>query len=241
MEFLGKSMPIKDQQELIDTELEQSKLASKVVAVSNNEAEIFKSHGYRNTTVLGHTLASKPGANTFAQREGLLFVGALRDEGSPNVDYLLWFLINVFPLLEQALPNIKIHIVGDNSAPSLAVINKANINFTGRLESIEEMYNSSRIFIAPTRFAAGIPHKIHEAAAKGLPSVSSTLLARQLGWQDGKQILVADSPEDYAAKCIKLYQQEDVWQAVRDAGLRAIEQDCSEETFRKNLAGLFSD
>jgi GT2 family glycosyltransferase/glycosyltransferase involved in cell wall biosynthesis len=241
MEFLGKSMPIKDQQELIDTELEQSKLASKIVAVSNNEAEIFKSHGYRNTTVLGHTLASKPGANTFAQREGLLFVGALRDEGSPNVDSLLWFLINVFPLLEQALPNIKIHIVGDNSAPSLAVINKANINFTGRLESIEEMYNSSRIFIAPTRFAAGIPHKIHEAAAKGLPSVSSTLLARQLGWQDGKQILVADSPEDYAAKCIKLYQQEDVWQAVRDAGLRAIEQDCSEETFRKNLAGLFSD
>lgn len=239
MKFLGEPMSAADQTELIDKELEQSKLAEKIVAVSHNEAEIFKQHGYSDTVVLGHTIASQPGSNSFNQRNGLLFVGALRDEGSPNVDSLLWFLINVFPILEQAIPGIQLNVVGDKSAPSLATINKENINFTGRLESIEEMYNSSRVFIAPTRFAAGIPHKIHEAAAKGLPSVTTALLAQQLGWQDGRELLVADTPEIYAAQCIKLYQDEKLWQDVREAGLAAITKDCSQETFRENLAGLF--
>ena len=240
MEFLGEAMSAEDQAELIEKELQQSKLAEKIVAVSNNEAEIFKQHGYSDTVVLGHTIASKPGSNGFIQRSGLLFVGALRDEGSPNVDSLLWFLINVFPILEQAIPGIKLNVVGDNSAPSLATIGKDNINFTGRVDSIEEMYNISRVFIAPTRFAAGIPHKIHEAAANGLPSVTTSLLAQQLGWKDSKELLVGDTPEAYAAQCIKLYQDEKLWQDVRDAGLAAIVEDCSQETFRKNLAGLFS-
>jgi GT2 family glycosyltransferase len=240
MEFLGEAMSAKDQAKLIDKELQQSKLAGKIVAVSNNEAEIFKRHGYSDTVVLGHTIASKPGSNGFMQRSGLLFVGALRDEGSPNVDSLLWFLINVFPILEQAIPNIKLNVVGDNSAPSLATIGKDNINFTGRIDSIEEIYNISRVFIAPTRFAAGIPHKVHEAAARGLPSVTTPLLAQQLGWKDSKELLVGDTPEGYAAQCIKLYQDEKLWQDVRDAGLAAIIEDCSQETFRKNLAGLFS-
>ncbi|GJM11779.1 MAG: hypothetical protein DHS20C12_01820 [Pseudohongiella sp.] len=239
MEFLGEAMSADEQAELISKELEQSKLAEKIVAVSNNEAEIFKRHGYSDTVVLGHTIARRPGSNGFNERRGLLFVGALRDEGSPNVDSLLWFLINVFPLLEAAIPDLELHVVGDNSAPSLATIKKDNINFTGRLDSIEEMYNNCRVFIAPTRFAAGIPHKIHEAAAKGLPSVTTALLAQQLGWQDGKELLVGDTPEAYAAQCIELYQNEGLWQAVRDAGLAAITEDCSQETFRKNLAGLF--
>ncbi len=238
--FLGETMPTKEQAELINNEIQESKLAEKIVAVSNNEANIFRQHGYSDTVVLGHTIASMPGSNNFTQRTGLLFVGALRDEGSPNVDSLLWFLINVFPIIEQVIPDIKLNVVGDNSAPSLATISKDNINFTGRLDSIEEMYNISRVFIAPTRFAAGIPHKIHEAAAKGLPSVTTALLAQQLGWQDRKELLVGDTPEVYAAQCIKLYQDENLWQNVRDAGLTAIAKDCSQETFRKNLAGLFT-
>ena len=240
MDFLGNAMSAEDQAELIDKELRQSKLAKKIVAVSNNEAEIFKRHGYSNTVVLGHTIGSKPGSNGFTQRSGLLFVGALRDEGSPNVDSLLWFLINVFPILEKAIPDILLNVVGDNSAASLATICKDNINFTGRVDSIEEMYNSSRVFIAPTRFAAGIPHKIHEAAANGLPSVTTPLLAQQLGWKDSKELLVGDTPEAYAAQCIKLYQDETLWQDIRDAGLAAIIEDCSQETFRKNLAELFN-
>lgn len=239
-ELLGETISAEDQKLLISKEVEQSKPADKIVAVSRNEADIFKQYGYDNTVVLGHTLASKPSSNGFAQRNGFLFVGALRDEGSPNLDSLHWFLINVFPILEQALPNIELYIVGDNSAASLAAINKKNVHFTGRLDSVEEMYNRCRVFIAPTRFAAGIPHKVHEAAAQGLPSVTTSLLAKQLSWKNEQELLVADTVEEYAAQCLKLYQDEKLWKDIRDAGLTAVAKDCSQETFRKNLAGLFT-
>ncbi|MEX0963228.1 MAG: glycosyltransferase [Pseudohongiellaceae bacterium] len=240
MAYLGKTMSEEDQRILIDKELEQAKLADKITAVSQNEADIFGQHGYSDTLVLGHTIASDPGSNTFSQRKDLLFVGALRDEGSPNVDSLLWFLINVFPLLERAIPDIKLNVVGDNSAASLATVEKENVSFTGRLDSVTQMYNNCRVFIAPTRFAAGIPHKIHEAAAKGLPCVTTELLAKQLGWEDGSELLVANDPQEYAAQCIRLYCDEKLWQDIRDAGLKAISEDCSQETFRKNLSTLFN-
>lgn len=238
-EIFGEVISPDKQRELIDKELNQARRATKIVAVSASEAKLFQDHGYRNTLVLGHSIASSPGEKSYQERSGMLFVGALRDEGSPNVDSLLWFLINVLPLVEEAIPGIVLHVVGDNSAPSLAATQKNNVIFTGRVDSIDEMYNSSRLFIAPTRFAAGIPHKVHEAAAKGLPSVTSALLARQLGWTDGEELLVADEARDFADQCIKLYQDSELWKRISDAGLTAIVRDCSQETFRSALTAIF--
>lgn len=227
------------QRELIEKELNQARRATKIVAVSASEAKIFQDHGYSNTLVLGHSIESSPGPKSYRQRTGILFVGALRDEGSPNVDSLLWFLINVLPLIEDAIPDIALHVVGDNSAPSLTAIEKDNVVFTGRLDSIDEMYNSCRLFIAPTRFAAGIPHKVHEAAAMGLPSVTTSLLARQLSWKDGEELLVADDAKEFADQCIKLYQDGDLWQRLRDTGLEAVIRDCSQDAFRSALSKIF--
>lgn len=237
--ILGNEISENEQKELINKELETARLAGKIIAVSESEEKIFQDYGYHNTVVLGHSLQSSPGPNVYQERKGILFVGALRDEGSPNVDSLLWFLINVFPLIEQAMPEIVLYVVGDNSAPSLATVEKENVVFTGRLDSINEMYNSCRIFIAPTRFSAGIPHKVHEAAAMGLPSVTTALLAKQLGWSDEQQLLVADSVKDFANQCIRLYQDAELWQSIRDTALDAIIRDCSQEKFRSAVAEIF--
>ena len=131
-------------------------------------------------------MQSSPGDKEFSAREGILFVGALRDEGSPNVDSILWFIVNVLPLIEKEIPDINLYIVGDKGAQSLASIEKTNVSFLGRLENLKEIYNNCRVFIAPTRFAAGIPHKVHEATAMGIPSVTTPLLAEQLDWQHEK-------------------------------------------------------
>ena len=66
-------------------------------------------------------------------------------------------------------------------------------------------YDACRIFIAPTRFAAGIPYKVHEAAANGLPSVVTPLLAGQLTWSHDSELLVAESAEQFAEQCLRLY------------------------------------
>lgn len=238
--LLGEQISDSELDAAIRAEVELARDAQHIVAVSEREADYFRRFGFEQLTVLGHQLPNKAGSRPFAQRQGLLFVGALRDEGSPNVDSLLWFLINVLPLIEKEMPDISLTIVGDNSAPSLASLEKDNVQFTGRIDSITPMYERSKVFIAPTRFAAGIPHKVHEAASRGLPSVTTSLLATQLGWQDGEQLLAADSPQQFAQQCLRLLRDEALWTAVRDKGLAAVSADCSVQKFNEGLGRLFA-
>ncbi|NKB34513.1 MAG: glycosyltransferase [Pseudomonadales bacterium] len=225
--------------ELYSKEMEQANAADLVIAVSNKESETYKEHGIETVSVLGHTLQATPGKKEFSAREGILFVGALRDEGSPNVDSMLWFTVNVLPLIEAAIPEIKLHVVGDKSAQSLASIEKSNVSFLGRVDKLDDVYNNCKLFIAPTRFAAGIPHKVHEAAAMGLPSVTTPLLAEQLGWQHEKELLIGADPKGFADQCVRLYQDEGLWQSVRSAALEAADSDCSDAQFQENLKSLF--
>ena len=240
MELLGQAISEDEKQKLIAKELDQARNAEKVISVSRMEADLYKHASYNNTVVLGHALQAEPGNKEFDERSGILFVGALRDEGSPNVDSLLWFVINVLPIIEQEIPDIELYVVGDCSAPSLKTIECGNVQFLGRLDSITSTYNDRRLLIAPTRFAAGIPHKVHEAASRGMPSVTTGLLAKQLGWKHGKQLLVGDGAPKFAKQCIRLYRDEKLWRRVRSAGLQSISHECSDEKFQATLRGLFS-
>ena len=99
----------------------QTKIARSVIAVSHREAKTFLNNGVNNVHVLGHTIKATPGENLFTERKDFLFVGALRDDGSPNVDSLLWFIINALPLIESQIPEAKLYVIGDYSAPSLTL------------------------------------------------------------------------------------------------------------------------
>ena len=240
MELLGQTITEDEKQRLLSKELDQAKDAETIITVSKKEADLYKHAGYTNIKILGHSLQTELGSKGFDERNGFLFVGALRDEGSPNVDSLLWFVINVLPIIEQEIPDIELHVVGDCSAPSLKTIDRNNVKFLGKLDSITKIYNDRRLFIAPTRFAAGIPHKVHEAAAHGVPSVTTDLLAKQLGWKHEEQLLVADRTSEFADQCIRLYQNTELWNHVRSAGLRSVSRECSDKKFQTTLKGLFS-
>jgi glycosyltransferase involved in cell wall biosynthesis len=103
------------------------------------------------------------------------------------------------------------------------------------MPDLTSLYDAARVFIAPTRYSAGIPHKIHEAAARGIPVVATPLLAQQLGWADGDPLLVGADAGSFAAKCVQLYKDESLWMALRNAGLERIRSECSPETFEENV------
>jgi O-antigen biosynthesis protein len=114
------------------------------------------------------------------------------------------------------------------------------VSFAGRLDDLKSVFNQARVFIAPTRFAAGIPHKVHEAAAFGLPCVTTSLLARQLGWRHGRELLAADDAHDFAGHCHALHEAETLWAAIRQRGREAVERDCSPTAFRAAVESVFA-
>jgi len=97
------------------------------------------------------------------------------------------------------------------------------------------VYNRARLFVAPTRFSAGIPLKICEAAAHGLPTVATSLAGRQLGWEHERELLLADDPRSFANACTQLYTDPSLWNQLRANVLKRVGADFSPNAFSDQL------
>ncbi len=223
----------------IETELKLASIAQRIVTVSPGEASHFRQRGYSEVHVIGHGIAPHPTPRAFAARHNLLFVGLLQDDGSPNVDSLQWFARDVAPRLPQHLSEaVELQVVGRTGAKALDELPTGCLRLMGQVADITPIYDRSRVFVAPTRFAGGIPHKIHEAAAYGVPVVATSLLAEQLGWTDGVELLTADDPDAFARQIARLYQDEALWTRLRNAALARMAEDCDPQEFARRVQAL---
>jgi glycosyltransferase involved in cell wall biosynthesis len=154
---------------------------------------------------------------------------------------MYWFAKEILTLINKSLgEDVRLVIAGPNCEDFVNRLDGRNIQFLSRVEDLTTVYNRARVFVAPTRFSAGIPHKVHEASAHGLPVVATTLTGTQLGWTNGRELLLSDKPEDFAQACVRLYQDEQLWNRLRKTALDRVAIDCSRETFARTLAGIVS-
>ncbi|GBQ22972.1 glycosyltransferase [Acetobacter estunensis NRIC 0472] len=228
------------------SEFECAYFCQQVVAVNEHEAEMIRQAGHGNVTVLGHSLRPSPTPRSFGERHGLLFVGAIVDEESPNLDGLLWFAREVMPLVRAELgPDTRLTVVGSCSrGVDLRPLHACEgLEIVGEAEDLRGFHDSHRVFVAPTRFAGGIPYKIHESAALGLPVVASDLLIEQLGWTAERDILSGGKPDPqrFAASIVELYRNQALWGNVRDAAIGRVEQECDPARFDAAVAGILKN
>ncbi len=94
--------------------------------------------------------------------------------------------------------------------------------------------------MAPTRYAAGLPYKVHEAAAMGLPVVASELLRVQLGWEDGRDLIApaAGDAEGFARAVVALCRNRQMWEAARESALRRVTEEGGEAAFTAALGRI---
>lgn len=202
--------------ERLRAELALADGASDVLVVSERDARHFEAAGYR-THVLSHAVAVRRDAPGPAGRSGLLFVGALHP-GTPNEDGLLWFVQEVMPRLRQRLGrDTVLSVVGVCQSEKVAALAGEHVKVLGPQDMLEPHYDAARVFVAPVRFAGGVPAKVIEAAASGIPTVASALLVRQLAWRDGLDVIGARDAAAFAAAVARLLSDDVAWRQQQDA------------------------
>ncbi len=174
----------------------------------------------------------------FESRSDILFVGAMHDDDTPNADSIMWFLQRVWPLIRSKHSDIRLHIVGSRVSPMIWAMQTEDVKVHGFVAETKNLYARCRVFIAPTRYAAGIPYKVHEAAAYGLPVVATTLITEQLDWRHGHDILSADSPAEFSDYCLRLYSDPKLWHGLRNNAADRIRTDCSSDAFTSALKAI---
>ena len=242
----GRALPEEEIRERVGREVALARNADRVVAVSQEEAREFRRQGIERVRVIGHALEPAPTTAPFEQRRDLLMVGAVEDERSPNGDALLWFVRRVLPRMrrEWAGDPPRLWIVG-HGTDSFGLRHRLGpeVVAVGPVADLTPYYEQARLFLAPTRFAAGIPHKAHEAAARGLPIVASELIAGQLGWKTGEELLSAPGEEEeaFSEACRTLYTDRPLWERVRAGALSAVARDCDPTRFSEAIRDLLGE
>ena len=232
----GEKLSATDQQRILDREIKVAEHCDRVIAVSEQERNEFCRSGLRHVYTLGHALDVLPTANSFRERRNVLFVGAIHEPDSPNADAVLWFSRKILPRLRQILDtDLDLVIAGLMHQDVEELLDKRFVQVKGAVKDLTELYNQCRIFVAPTRYSAGLPHKVHEAAAHGLPTVATTLIGSQLGWINGEDLLLADDENGFAAACAKLYDDQELWCHLRESGLNRVAMECSPKSFSQQL------
>jgi GT2 family glycosyltransferase/glycosyltransferase involved in cell wall biosynthesis len=217
-----------------------------IAAINPFELDLLKSIGLNAVSLLGTQRTPAPTPRNFADRAGLLFVGAIHHQNSPNLDALLWCADAILPALAQEMEDMPVLNVAGHVAPGIdlsALAASPHIKLHGSVTDLRPLYDSSRVFIAPTRFAAGTPYKIYEAAGHGLPCVATDLLARQLGWRPGTELLTAPvyDARRFAAQIATLYRTETIWARLRDQAVARLHAENTEDGFNRAVAGIIAE
>jgi glycosyltransferase involved in cell wall biosynthesis len=237
----GELISEKSVEQLMKSEVNLASEADLITSVSRSEAEIFARHGFRNIHVLGHAISADPTPRLFDERSGFLFVGSVLEENSPNGDAVLWFIREILPIIRNSLGDVVFTMAGANKIDLDTHVRRGSLKVLGSVDDLSAVYDQARVFVAPTRFSAGIPHKIHEAAARGVPVVATSQLMRQLGWVDGDDLLVGDTPGVFAEKCIRLHSDAQSWERIRRSALDRVRVECSPESFEATLKSILDE
>ncbi|MEO6049792.1 MAG: glycosyltransferase [Pyrinomonadaceae bacterium] len=175
----------------------------------------------------------------FSDREGLLFVGIFSHK--PNTDAMLFYKEEILPNLRILLPGVKMYIAGGEAPQSVWDMNSENVEVLGFVPDLEALLNSSRVFICPLRYGAGIKGKVGQSLSHGLPVVTTTIGAEGMGLTHEQEVLIEDDPEKFAALVAKLYNDENLWQSLSSNGRSYVDKRFSSSAVEKSLLSSLAE
>ena len=176
------------------------------IAVSAADANTIERVVKKSCPVIpnGVDLEIYPKTTTQNDRQNLIFIGSLIYQ--PNNDAMKYFLGEIYPLIKQKNPAVKLILVSWFRPPWLKnYISDSSINFIHDRETpAVEFLKKAAILVAPMRIASGTNIKILEAMAAGLPVVTTVIGAEGLAVKNGREVMIADKPDEFVSAVVAL-------------------------------------
>lgn len=138
----------------------------------------------------------------------------------PNLEGMKWFVRSCWPLIKQQVPDARLRLVGKDTDGPLKP-NAPNVDALGYVaDAASEMATWSAMII-PVRQGAGTRVKIADAFSRKCPVVSTHLGAYGYDVQSGRELLLADKPDDFVQACVSLIRDRVAASAMADRAYAA--------------------
>ncbi|RMH08926.1 MAG: TIGR03087 family PEP-CTERM/XrtA system glycosyltransferase [Nitrospirae bacterium] len=163
----------------------------------------------------------------------LIFTGAMNY--FPNIDAVLYFHHEVFPLIRQQIPGIRFIIGGMDPSPEICRLQSEDTIVTGFVPDMREYLARASVCVVPLRIARGVQNKILEAMAMGIPVVSTSLANQGIGARHEREILLADDPQSFSQAVIKLLRDQALHETLAINARQFVEAHFTWESRLQNL------
>ena len=195
---------------LMDEELERMKVFDDIFCISNDEKIMYGKLLGKDIYFLPHLIEKTSRISQIPLDERKWDIYFIGFNNPFNAEGLEWFLKEVYPLLGK---EIKIVLVG-SVTKAVEIPNADNIEVIPFAESLDDIYDNSKICICPMFQGTGMKIKVVEAMAKGIPVVCNERGVDGLPDKSMSGCLVTQEPECFASYIHKLLSDQEYYSAV---------------------------
>jgi sugar transferase (PEP-CTERM/EpsH1 system associated) len=158
----------------------------------------------------------------------------------PNVEGAVFLEKEVMPLVRKKIPNAKLMLAGARPAQQVKDLAGEMTEVTGWVDDIRDCYAKAKVFVAPMMIGTGLQNKLLEAMAMRIPCVTSNLANNALKAEPDTEILIAETPQEFADHIVELLTNEPKANRIAEAGNRLVTEHFSWEGATKPLLDILN-
>lgn len=156
----------------------------------------------------------------------------------PNRQAMHWFIREVWPLVIRRYPDAVFVMAGKKMPEEFFRYRSRNIKVLGEVESAPAFMQQHQVMVVPLLAGSGIRVKILEGLALGKAIVTTSLGARGIAVTNGKNILVADTPDEFCQCIGQLFDNSLLCTSLGAGARKLVENEYSNRVVTAGLLGF---
>jgi len=133
----------------------------------------------------------------------IVFLGAL--DADFNIDALDYFCRSIFPIVSSEVPQARLFVVGRRPPRQVEKLaDGRRIFVSADVPDTRQQVGRCMVQVVPLRFGGGVRIRTLEGMAMGMPIVTTTIGMDGIGARPGRDLLVGDNAEDFAARVVEV-------------------------------------
>lgn len=222
------------------------KKADRLVAVSNEDAEIMRStiKGIKVNVVpngVGEDFSNL--SRKLHYNHKILYMGNYK--WIQNWEAVELLAKKVFPIIKKKITDAELYIAGQFPTDAVRSLGKDDIHIVELRDDdskgVVKSYLDAGIFVAPMHAPGGTRLKILAAMASMVPVVTTPIGAEGYGAKDGESILIGQTPEELANKTVKLLENKNLYQKIAYSARYLVDTKFSWEPIAKDLEAIYKE
>ena len=211
-----------------------------IVCITKNDADYFRENGCRKpVTVIPFGVEPEDVPQVEAEPDSLFHIGAM--DWLPNQESIRWLLEEVWPVVHREVPRAKLYLAGRKMPECWMKAHIEGVSVVGEVPDAMYFIGSKKINVVPLLSGSGIRVKIIEAMSVGKTVITTTVGAQGIDYTDGENLLIANTPQEFAQQIKRCLDDDDFCHRVGAAAERLIAEQYNEGKLADKLLKFYNE